>query len=95
MAKIDTLTGQRVDINYTALPERLQQSLQYYIEHHIQTGGFLNAVLSNDLTEACSRADEDMKYKLYDVIFWLYNEAPSVCWGSPEKVGAWLAQRKV
>lgn len=74
------------------LPEHIRDGLENYIEHHRAVGHFLTAVLSNDLLEACARADQTNRYRLFDIVDWLYNEAPSVCWGSPEKVGAWLKQ---
>lgn len=33
--------------------------LKRYVEHHTPTGGFLRAVLENDLREACARADDE------------------------------------
>lgn len=52
-------------------------------------GSFLTAVLCNDLKEACARADDHNRYALFDIVFYLYNECPSLCWGSYEKVDAW------
>ena len=69
--------------------------LQRYIEHRIPTGGFLRAVLENDLREACAMADDENVKVIPIYVNWLYNEAPSACWGSPEKVANWLADRKV
>jgi len=52
-------------------------------------GHFLNAVLSNDLKEACNRADDQNKHRLYEMMCFLYNNAPMVCFGSPEKFENW------
>lgn len=76
------------------LPEHIRGGLKDYIEHHVPVGHFLTAVLSNDLTEACARADQTNRYRLFDIVDWLYNEAPSVCWGSRRKVDAWLKAEK-
>jgi hypothetical protein len=56
------------------------------------TGGFLYAVLSNDLEQACARADGQNRYLLYDIMFYLFNEPtiPAECWGSPKRVKAWV-----
>ncbi len=67
--------------------------LERYINHHILPGGFLTAVLENDLKEACARADLENRRKLFEYIQYLYNEAPMQAWGSPEKVAAWVAAR--
>ena len=64
--------------------------LKRYVEHRIPTGGFLRAVLENDLKEAVARADDENQHVIPIYVCWLYNEAPSTCWGSPEAVKAWL-----
>lgn len=73
-----------------AVPEHLRAGLTNYVEKHRRTGGFLEAVLSNDLKEAMGRADERSREGLFAIVCWLYNEAPSTCWGSPERVSDWL-----
>ena len=82
------------DTEYTGLPEHLRKGFRAYIEEHHSIGHFGMAVLSNDLIEACRRADETNRPILADIVRWLYNEAPGDCWGSPEKVRLWLAQRR-
>jgi len=66
----------------------MQDSAQLYIEHGIMTGGFLTAVMENDLVEAFARADSINTEWMREWAFFLYN-APGECWGSPEKVKAW------
>lgn len=65
-------------------------SLRRYIEDGTPTGSFLRSVLSNDLRAACERADSENRYLLWDIVCWIYNEAPAACWGSPETVDAWI-----
>jgi hypothetical protein len=77
-------------LRYDRLPVGLRGGLERYIEHGVPPGHFLTAVLTNDLREACSRADDINRYLLWDIVGWLWNEAPAPCWGSPEKVSAWL-----
>ena len=79
-------------INYDGLPESLHGGMRRYIEDHIETGGFLRAVLSNDLRLALVFADSDNLRDLYAIVSWVYNEAPGNCWGSPAKVAAWIAR---
>lgn len=74
----------------SGVPENLREGLQEYIAIRRPVGGFLTAVLSNDLGGACGRIDVDARPHLFDVVFFLYNYAPAMCWGSPEKVAAWL-----
>jgi hypothetical protein len=80
-------------VNYNLLPEHMRDAMRLYIEHRVPPGGFLTAVLSNDLMEACGRADHINLERLPDFCRFLYNYAPGRCYGSPEKVKAWLERR--
>ena len=77
--------------DYRIRPD-MMEPLQAYIEEHRPVGGFLSAVISNDLSRACSRADEDNLRNLPAFVAFLYNAAPSTCWGSPEKMKKWLEE---
>ena len=76
------------------IPARMMQALTRYVDDHCPVGDFLTAVLRNDLREACGRADEENLANLPAFVAYLYNEAPAACWGSAEKVAAWLKQRQ-
>lgn len=73
----------------------MRAALDKYARNRHPIGGFLTAVCSNDLHEACGRADEGNAPNLPAFVAYLYNECPSACWGSPKKVRAWLAQGPV
>jgi len=66
------------------------EALQAYVEQGRPLGGFLTAVLENDLVRACGNADDDNVNNIPAFAAWLYNECPLSAWGSPEKVRAWL-----
>lgn len=51
----------------------------------------MTAVLENNLSEAISRADEEVLENLPAYSAYLYWEAPSNCHGSHEKVRSWVA----
>jgi hypothetical protein len=68
-------------------------SLDLYVKEGIPTGGFLEAVLCNDLMEAFGHADMFNRETLYDICRYVYNELPSACHGSPEKVREWLKRK--
>jgi len=70
------------------------EALLRYVEHGIEPGSFLKAVLCNDLVDACGRADVYNRRKLFEYVEWLYNEAPADCWGSEEKVLKWTRSRE-
>ena len=81
-------------INWPDVPEHLRAGLVAYVKHGQPTGDFLRAVLVNDLSEALARADGVSTLALQSIAGWIYNEAPSPCWGSEEEVAAWLASHK-
>lgn len=74
------------------IPERMMDGIARYIEHGIPPGDFLTAVVSNDLMEACGRADDENIANLPAYAAYFYNEAPSACHGSPEKVKDWITK---
>lgn len=78
-----------MDINYTSLPAHMQDAMRRYVEHGIQPGSFLTAVLSNDLIDAMRRADDVNLHALPAYGRFLINEAPCGCFGSPETFQAW------
>ena len=66
--------------------DNIKESLERYVEHRISPGGFLTAVLENNLMEAMGRADSINRYNLYNICTYIYNELPGHIHGSPEKV---------
>lgn len=66
------------------------ESLKAYVEQKRPTGGFLYAVLSNDLFRACEKADDINRHILFDITSYIYNNLPTACHGSKEKVDKWL-----
>ena len=81
--------------DYEALPESLRGGARRYIEQNIEPGGFLSAVICNDLKEAFGRADEGNRAALFEIVCWFYNKAPASCWGSPERFEKWLEQGRL
>jgi hypothetical protein len=73
----------------------LVEALELYVSDGALPGDFLQAVLRNDLVDACGRADHINIRNLPAFAAWLYNEAPIPSWGSPEKVAAWLERKKL
>ncbi len=75
---------------YLEVPQSTIRGIARYVEHGIPPGGFLTAVLENNLKESFARADEYNRRAMFDIVMLLYNYAPSNCWGSPERVAAWM-----
>ncbi len=80
-------------INYETCPEHLRDGFRRYIEEGVPTGHFLHAVLSNDLMQACTHADETNKTQLYQIVYFIHNQLPYSCYGSTAIVGIWLNHR--
>jgi len=72
------------------IPEHTKQQIDLYVAHEIHPGGFLYALLTNNLKETCMRADEMNQRAIFDIVSYLYNNTPMDCWGSKERVNAWL-----
>ena len=78
------------EIDYDKLPKSLRGGIKRYIESGIRPGSFLTAVIQNDLTESFARADENNIRRMFDIVKWLYNEAPRNCWGSRKAMESWV-----
>lgn len=76
------------NLGYT-VPGNDHGGLVRWIVHGIVPGGFLQAVLANNLKEAYATADEGNTRNLYGIVSWLYNNAPRGCWGYPECLTQW------
>jgi hypothetical protein len=79
-------------IDYSLIPEHMMEAMKTYVERHEPTeqDDFLEAVICNDMTQAFQRADDTNVEIVFQYVCWFYNEAPSICWGSREKMEAWL-----
>jgi len=73
-----------LDFSGYKVPEHTQGAIERYINNRLYPGSFLGAVLSNDLKQAVTLADEENKEALVEIVYWFYNRAPRHCWGSVE-----------
>ncbi len=71
------------------IPPALLEGLVAWGKKQHEVGGFLTALLSNDLREAVMRADSQSLAALRDLVQFAYWELPSGCHGSAAKVAAW------
>ncbi len=78
-----------IDGTYSTIPEHVSGALVRYVAWGLTPGSALGAVLSNDLKEAVAYSDDDSWEAVREVVSWLYNFAPSTCYGSREKFVAW------
>lgn len=77
--------------NPDLIRDDIRESLIAYAQEGRTVGGFLEAVIANDLVEAAGRADIDNLRALAALACFVYNELPSPCWGSRRVYAAWVA----
>lgn len=80
----------QIEFDTFRIPDNMVEGLELYINHRIKPGSFMSAVLANDLIEAVGRADHRNIKNIPAYVHFLYNFAPPECFGSYEKVAAWL-----
>lgn len=71
------------------IPDYMRPGMIKWIENGVRPGGFLTAVLSNDLFGAFIRADDINMTRIKDYVQFLYCYAPAACFGSLDKVELW------
>ncbi len=72
------------------IPEGMRDGIKSYVEHGLQPGSCLRAILENDLRGAFERADHGTTRAMGAIVSYLYNHVPGSCWGSPERVTRWI-----
>jgi hypothetical protein len=74
---------------YPSIPAHVQSQLTSYVVNKVYPGGFVAAVLSNDLAASFRRADSANLKAMAEIVSFVYNEVPSTAWGSEEKMHKW------
>lgn len=67
-----------------------KDSIDRYVNDRLPPGGFITAVLTNDLIGAVGKADSENLADLHEICTYIYNSIPSNAWGSKEKMNAWM-----
>ena len=76
--------------DYALIPPNTIKAINDFVEYGLKPGGFTQAVLSNDLRDACARADSENRHVLFEIVLYCTNEIPNRAWGSRENVDAWI-----
>lgn len=79
----------------SAIPPHIYKALVDYALNRQEAGGFVMAVLRNDLVEAAGRGDGEAMVNLRSIMQFITGYLPSNSWGSPDKVQAWLDKPKL
>jgi hypothetical protein len=73
------------------ISENVAETLRLYVEHGIEPGGAVFTILENQpVRDVVAYCDDATLAQLRPIIRWLYNDAPSQCWGSRGEVTAWM-----
>lgn len=78
--------------DFTRIPKTTMNDIIEYVHYRTHPSGFLEKLLSNDLKGAFGWADIENREAMFDIVSFLWNYAPAYCWGSPERVKAWLGE---
>jgi hypothetical protein len=83
------ITGGEGPTSYDLIRPDMVDALRRYVFRGVLPGDFLTAVLENNLQEAVGHADHDNIRAIPAWVSLIYNDCPSLCWGSREAVAAW------
>lgn len=73
---------------FSRIPERMHEGLIRWVLFGIRPGDFLCAVISDSLSAAASRADDENRALLYEYAYVMHNATPLACWG-PQALDTW------
>ena len=73
------------------VPEHIKGAIDRYVNHRTRPGDFTLQILQDNFTGAVLRAAPDITLKdLYAIALHCIWKLPEECWGSEQKVEAWL-----
>jgi len=71
------------------IPDYMEDGIENYINYGLEPGGFLTAIICNDLKSAVMRADGQNIGNIPAYVAYFYNHAPIDCWGSYDLMVKW------
>lgn len=83
-----------IHLKYPGIPAYMWDGVDRYVNHGILSGGFLTALFENDLMSAFARADLQNQAAMAEWAKFIYNDAPSSCWGSREVVDRYSEEQR-
>jgi len=86
--KADTIIHYRH--NGQHIPSHLCKEIYDYIVNRHTPSSFLRAVIRNDLQNSLELANTECRLNLHAIVNVFYCLAPDACWGSLDKMKAWL-----
>jgi len=78
-------------LDYHALPNiNLKVTLENYVVHGLAPGGFMTAVLTNDLYRTVNAADSNNKKIVPEIVNWIQINLPISCYGTQKNMKSWM-----
>lgn len=78
---------------YDLIPDYTLEAIEDYLATGHERGGFIMAVMENNLSKAVAKADSNNGPALSQIVRWLWSNAPANAWGSPAEV-RWFMEAK-
>jgi hypothetical protein len=75
--------------DYSLIPEHTRAALRRWVFCGIPPGGFLTAMLTNDLMGAIGSADSENIRAIPQIAMFIYNRLPALAQGSRERMEQW------
>jgi hypothetical protein len=66
--------------------------IEMYIRDGVVPGGFLTAIITNNLKDAVQYADDENVGNIPAYVDYFYNVAPARCWGSEANMQRWCIE---
>jgi hypothetical protein len=73
------------------MKQSTREAIRAHADRRVLVGWFVTKVLENDLAGAVRLAGANLR-DLPEIVRYCCQEIPSRCWGSPQKVRAWLKE---
>lgn len=81
-------------MKYENIPLYTKQIIDDYVEHGVPPGGFVRAVLANDLMGAFKAADMNNTCSMHEIVCYVYSEIPAGCHGSHAIIDEWINNKR-
>ena len=74
------------------MKQETKEAIDRYVNEHLRTGGFLSAVLRNDLFAAARIADNENCRDLGEIVNYVWEHVPVGARGSVQAIEDWINQ---
>lgn len=76
--------------DYMLIPMRVLRELVDFAERGIRPGGYVQAVLAEDLGQAVALGDSEVLGSLVQTSMFVFNRMPAGTWGSRSALSCWV-----